>query len=68
MANASKGDVITLQMTEKEAKTLVLVIGGVGGPPEGYRGDIDNIGEALASIGYEDFDSECHKGDFIFLK
>lgn len=69
MATASRGDVITLNLEDDEAKVLAIILGAVGGSPEqSKRGISDKIMRALESIGYGDIDPHCHTGDFMFKK
>jgi hypothetical protein len=43
--------VVLLKLDQAEAETLVTVLGKIGGPPHGERGNADSIYEALKGAG-----------------
>lgn len=59
MAKASMGDVITIELNQDEAETLVVVLRKIGGAPDTTRrGFTDNVLKALRTIGFtEDYNS-----------
>ena len=67
MATATKAPVIgyrlTLELSQKEAEVLVMVLNRVGGAPSGSRGKAEGILLALKKAGVQY--SETGKGDPI---
>jgi hypothetical protein len=51
MAKAKIKKKVVLELSEYEARTLCEVFQHIGGPPEGPRGDMDKILEAIEEIG-----------------
>lgn len=66
MAVAHRGDVITLEINDKEAKVLSIILCSVGGPTSGMRGNANDVLGALEQIGYGEPNVVCHTGDFFF--
>lgn len=71
MATATIKHEITLQLSWDEATTLKCILQYVGGSPNGRRGFINNIADALISVGVDhkvaeqDF-NRGSSGDIIF--
>lgn len=73
MATANKGDVITIQLDQDEAESLVLVLRKIGGPPSTTRrGHTDSLYQALRKIGFDkDYNSMKGyemEGSLVFSK
>ena len=59
--------VIHLELTEVEARVLLSICWRVGGPPESFRGAVDQISRALDKVGVQ-LDDSIHDGHASRMK
>jgi hypothetical protein len=48
---------VSLTLTIEEAEVLQTACGFIGGPPDGLRGKMDKISDALADLGFDGYDN-----------